>query len=127
MSERKSGGHAIETMQIEERRFKPSPEFSRQANAQPDIYERGFDEFWNKEAGRISWFEPWEQLYEWKPPFAKWYIGGRLNVCYNCVDRHVEGGRKDKVAFFWEGEPTTIARRSRSATCRKRSSASPMV
>src|SRR3981081_2215731 len=105
MSERKSSGHAIETMQIEERRFKPAPEFSRQANAQPDIYDQGFDEFWTKEAGRISWFEPWKQLYEWKPPFAKWYIGGKLNVCYNCVDRHVEGGQRDKVAYFWEGEP----------------------
>ena len=89
MSERKSDGHAIETMQIEERRFKPSAEFSRQANAQPDIYERDFDEFWTKEAGRISWFEPWNQLYEWKPPFAKWYIGGKLNVCYNLSLIHI--------------------------------------
>jgi acetyl-CoA synthetase len=92
-------------MQIEERRYPPSPEFSRQANAQPDIYERGFDEFWTEEAQRISWFEAWKQLYEWKPPYARWYIGGKLNVCYNCVDRHVEHGRKDKVAYFWEGEP----------------------
>jgi acetyl-CoA synthetase len=111
MSEGKSDGHAIETMQVEERRFKPSPEFSRQANAQPDIYERGFDEFWTNEAGRISWFEPWKQLYEWKPPFAKWYIGGKLNVCYNCVDRHVEGGQRDKVAYFWEGEPDNDRRK----------------
>ncbi|MEA2628256.1 MAG: acetyl-CoA synthetase, partial [Chloroflexota bacterium] len=97
--------HAIETMQVEERRYEPSPEFSRQANAQPDIYKRGFDEFWTKEAERISWFEPWKSLYEWKPPYAKWYLGGKLNVCHNCVDRHVEGGRADKVAFYWEGEP----------------------
>ena len=85
--------------------IKPSPEFSRQANAQPDIYERGFEEFWTEEATRISWFEPWKSLYEWKPPYAKWYLGGKLNVCYNCVDRHVEAGRGDKVAFYWEGEP----------------------
>jgi acetyl-CoA synthetase len=98
-------GHAIETMQVEERRFPPSLEFSRQANAQPDIYTIGFDEFWTKEAERVSWFEPWKQLYEWKPPYAKWYLGGKLNVCYNCVDRHVEAGHGDKVAFFWEGEP----------------------
>src|ERR1700674_2099446 len=98
-------GHAIETMQVEKRRFKPSPEFSRQANAQPDIYERGTDEFWTEEANRrISWFQPWQKLYEWKPPYAKWYIGGRLNVCYNCVDRHVECGLGNKVAYFWEGE-----------------------
>src|SRR6195256_5974699 len=98
--------HAIETMQVEERRYKPSPEFSKQANAQPDIYERGFDEFWSQEANqRISWFRPWKSLYEWKPPYAKWYLGGKLNVCFNCVDRHVEAGRGDKVAYFWEGEP----------------------
>jgi len=97
--------HAIETMQVEERRYKPAPEFSRLANAQPEIYERGFDEFWTKEAERISWFQPWKGLYEWKPPYAKWYLGGKLNVCYNCVDRHVEAGHGDKVAFYWEGEP----------------------
>jgi acetyl-CoA synthetase len=105
MSESRSDGHAIETMQVEHRRYPPSPEFSRQANAQPDLYERGFDEFWTKEAERIAWFEPWKQLYEWKPPYAKWFIGGKLNVCYNCVDRHVERGGRDKVAYFWEGEP----------------------
>jgi len=98
-------GHAIETMQVENRRFKPPPEFSRQANAQPEIYERGTDEFWTEEAKRISWFQAWQTLYEWKPPYAKWYLGGKLNVCYNCVDRHVEGGLGDKVAYFWEGEP----------------------
>src|ERR1700716_1025771 len=108
MSESRSEGHAIETMQVEERRYPPSPEFSKQANAQPEIYERGFDEFWTEEANqRISWFEPWKTLYEWKPPYAKWYIGGKLNVCYNAVDRHVERGLKDKVAYFWEGEPET--------------------
>jgi acetyl-CoA synthetase len=99
------GESHIETMQVEDRRFPPSPEFSRQANAQPDIYDAGFDEFWTKEAERVSWFEPWKQLYEWKPPYAKWFIGGKLNVCYNCVDRHVEAGHGDKVAYFWEGEP----------------------
>src|SRR4029077_15721784 len=102
---RAQGASQIETMQVEERRFAPSAEFSRQANAQPDIYNVGFDEFWTKASERVSWFEPWEQLFEWKPPYAKWFIGGKLNVCYNCVDRHVEGGRSDKVAFFWEGEP----------------------
>ncbi len=100
-----SDGHAIETMQIEERRYPPSPEFSKQANAQPDIYERGFDQFWTEESRRISWFAPWTQLYEWQPPYAKWFIGGKLNVCFNCVDRHVEGGRENHVAYYWEGEP----------------------
>ncbi len=105
MSEVTSGGHAIETMQVEERRYKPDPEFSKQANAQPDIYEQGFDEFWTEEARRVTFFEPWTKLYEWKSPYSKWYLGGKLNVCYNCVDRHVEAGLKDKVAYYWEGEP----------------------
>jgi acetyl-CoA synthetase len=108
MSEATSkGGHAIETMQVEVRRYKPDPSFSQQANAKPDIYKKGFDQFWTDEAKRITWFEPWKTLFEWKPPYAKFYIGGKLNVCYNCVDRHVENGLKDKVAFFWEGEPET--------------------
>src|SRR2546430_16796303 len=105
MSESSSSGHAIETLQVEERRYPPSPEFSGQANARPEIYDRGFEEFWTEESKRITFFEPWNKLYEWKAPYAKWYIGGKLNVCYNCVDRHVEGGLKDKIAYFWEGEP----------------------
>ena len=100
-----TSGHAIETLQIEDRRFPPSPEFSKRANAKPEIYGKSFDDFWSEESKRITFFEPWNTLYEWKPPYAKWYIGGKLNVCYNCVDRHVEGGLKDKVAYFWEGEP----------------------
>src|SRR6266540_4222938 len=105
MSDVTSGGHAIETLQVEERRYQPDPAFSKQANAKPDIYGRGFDEFWAAESKRISFFEPWSRLYEWKPPYARWYVGGTLNVCFNCVDRHVEAGLKDKVAYFWEGEP----------------------
>ena len=54
---------------------------------------------------RLTWFEPFTELYEWEPPYAKWYLGGTLNVCFNCVDRHVEAGRGDKVAYHWEGEP----------------------
>ena len=99
-------GRTIETMFQEDRRYPPSAEFAAQANAQPDIYERDFEEFWDTEAReRLTWFEPYSELYEWSPPFAKWYLGGRLNVCFNCVDRHVEAGRGDKVAFHWEGEP----------------------
>jgi acetyl-CoA synthetase len=97
---------AIETMQLEERRYPPPPEFAAQANAQPDIYERDFEEFWETEGReRLTWFEPFTKLYEWEPPYAKWYLGGKLNVCFNCVDRHVESGQGDKVAYYWEGEP----------------------
>jgi acetyl-CoA synthetase len=97
---------AIETMFLEERRYPPPPEFAAQANAQPDIYERDFEEFWAGEGReRVTWFEPFTELYEWEPPYAKWYLGGKLNVCFNCVDRHVEAGRGEKVAYHWEGEP----------------------
>jgi acetyl-CoA synthetase len=98
--------HTIDTLFLEERRYPPDPEFARQANAQPDIYERGFDEFWEAEGReRVTWFEPFEQLLEWDLPYAKWYVGGKLNVCFNCVDRHVEAGNGEKVAYYWEGEP----------------------
>jgi acetyl-CoA synthetase len=98
-------GQTIETMFLEERRYPPPPEFAQQANAKPDIYERDFEQLWSDEADRITWFEPWTELYQWEPPYAKWYVGGKLNVCFNCVDRHVEAGNGDRVAYFWEGEP----------------------
>jgi acetyl-CoA synthetase len=97
--------HAIETMQVEERRFPPPADFAAEANAKPDIYDRDFDSFWTEEAKRVSWFEPFTKLYEWKPPFARFFLGGKLNIAYNCVDRHVEAGLGDKVAYHWEGEP----------------------
>jgi acetyl-CoA synthetase len=96
---------AIETMFLEERRYEPPPDFAAQANAQQDLYDLDFEELWAKESQRITWFEPWTTLLEWEPPYAKWYLGGKLNVCFNCVDRHVEAGEGGKVAYFWEGEP----------------------
>ena len=97
---------AIETIFTEERRYPPPPEFAAQANAQPDIYDRDWEQFWESEGReRISWFEPFTELYEWEPPYAKWYLGGKTNVTYNCVDRHVENGLGDKVAYYWEAEP----------------------
>ena len=99
-------GVAIDALLLEERRYPPQPDFAEQANAKPDIYDRDFEEFWRTEGeARVSWFKPFEKVYEWDPPYAKWYVGGKLNVCYNCVDRHVEGGLGDKVAYYWEGEP----------------------
>ncbi|MGH7777144.1 MAG: AMP-binding protein, partial [Candidatus Dormibacterales bacterium] len=106
MAETSHTGHAIETIFLEERRYPPPPDFAAQANAGPDIYERDFDAFWEEEGrGRISWFKPFDKLYEWKLPYAKWYLGGTTNVCFNCVDRHVESGHGGKVAYHWEGEP----------------------
>ena len=67
---------------------------------------KDFEGFWREEAlRRVSWFEPFSQVLEWTLPYAKWYVGGRLNICYNCVDRHVEAGSRDRVAYHWEGEP----------------------
>jgi acetyl-CoA synthetase len=98
--------HAIETALLEERRYKPSDEFAHQANAQPDIYEAKLEPFWEKEAReRLAWFKPFDKVLEWNPPYAKWFLGGKLNVCHNCVDRHVEAGAGDKVAYYYEGEP----------------------
>src|SRR2546423_6640464 len=106
MSTTQTGGQAIETMLLEERRYEPPEDFAAQANAQPDIYERDWEELWETEGReRLTWFEPFTKLYEWEQPYAKWYLGGKLNVCFNCVDRHVEAGKGDKVAYHWEGEP----------------------
>jgi acetyl-CoA synthetase len=99
-------GQAIETLFSEQRTYPPPPEFSKQANAQPEIYERGFEEFWQAEGeSRVTWFKPFEKVLEWEPPYAKWFVGGRLNIAYNCLDRHVEAGLGEKVAYYWEGEP----------------------
>jgi acetyl-CoA synthetase len=97
---------AIDALFLEERRYPPPPDLAEDANAQPEIHERDFAEFWTAEARqRVSWSTPFDQVCEWDPPYARWFLGGRLNACYNCVDRHVEAGRGDKVAFYWEGEP----------------------
>ena len=97
---------AIDTLFLEERRYPPPPKFAVQANAKPDIYERDFEEFWEAEGrDRVTWFEPFQTLLKWNQPYAEWYVGGKLNVAYNCVDRHVEAGLGNKAAFFWEGEP----------------------
>jgi acetyl-CoA synthetase len=98
-------GAAIETMFLEERRYPPDPDFAAQANAQPELYELDFEELWARESQRVTWLEPWTTLLEWEPPYAKWYVGGKLNVCFNCVDRHVEAGKGGTVAYYWEGEP----------------------
>ncbi len=92
----------------ENRRFPPPADFAADAVAQPEIYERaGADRvaFWEEQARRLSWAEPWHTALEWEMPFAKWFVGGKLNVAYNCVDRHVEAGLGDRVAYYWEGEP----------------------
>ena len=106
MSTQTEAGPAIDALLLEERRYEPPDDFAAQANADASIYERDFEKFWETEGGeRITWFEPFDRLLAWDRPYAKWYLGGKLNVCFNCVDRHVEAGNGARVAFNWEGEP----------------------
>jgi acetyl-CoA synthetase len=93
----------------ENRRFEPPADLAADANVKADAYdeaERDPVAFWEKAAERLSWDTKWERGLDWdNPPFAKWYVGGKLNAAYNCVDRHVENGLGDKVAYHWIGEP----------------------
>ena len=93
----------------EDRRFPPSAAFAGQANLNdPSIYDRALEDpeaYWAEWAGELDWFEPWHTVLEWTPPHAKWFLGGKLNVAHNCLDRHVEAGRGDRTALIWEGEP----------------------
>jgi acetyl-CoA synthetase len=93
----------------EDRHFDPPAEFAENANVKADAYDEADKDrlaFWEKQAQRITWAEPFTKVLDWdNPPFAKWFVGGKLNASYNCVDRHVEAGNGDKVAFHWVGEP----------------------
>lgn len=100
---------AIETLLDEKRVFSPQdfPQFT--GNVQSDkIYEEAkndYEGFWARAAEELHWFKKWEKVLEWKLPFAKWFLGGTLNACYNCVDRHISSWRRNKAAIIWEGEP----------------------
>ncbi|WP_148573748.1 acetate--CoA ligase [Nocardioides caldifontis] len=93
----------------EERRFEPPAELAASANVKAEVYEEAAADrlaFWAKQAERLHWEQPFDEVLDWSdPPFAKWYVGGRLNAAYNCVDRHVEAGNGDRVALHWVGEP----------------------
>jgi len=100
---------ALENLGREERTFPPSSEFAAAANAKPSIYaEASADRlaFWAKQAERLDWAEPFTQTLDWSnAPFARWFVDGKLNVAYNCVDRHVEAGHGGQIAIRFEGEP----------------------
>ncbi len=102
-------GDALDNLLHEERRFEPPAEFAANANVKAAEYREADADrlaYWAKQAERISWAQPFDEVLDWSnPPFAKWFLGGKLNAAYNCVDRHVEEGRGDKVAFYWIGEP----------------------
>ncbi|MGZ4139857.1 MAG: acetate--CoA ligase [Actinomycetota bacterium] len=99
----------IEALFDERRTFAPHARLAQSANANdPAIYDRAatdFEDFWAEQARLLDWFRPWERVLEWELPFAKWFVGGRLNVSVNCLDRHVAAGGGDKIAYFFEGEP----------------------
>jgi acetyl-CoA synthetase len=99
---------ALSALHHESRRFPPPAEIAANANAQPGIYAEAAKDplaFWEEQARKLTWSTPWTQVLEWNLPFAKWFVGGKLNVSFNCVDRHVDAGIGDRVALYWEGEP----------------------
>jgi len=93
----------------ENRIFAPPKSFREKANvSDPSIYEKARNNpeaFWAEWADKLDWFKKWDKVLEWNPPFAKWFIGGKLNASYNCLDRHIKTPLKDKAALIWEGEP----------------------
>ena len=100
---------ALENLLVENRQFPPSAEFAAQANAKADMYDEAARDrlaFWGRQAERLDWSAPFDEVLDWsRAPFARWFVGGKLNVASNCVDRHVESGHGDQVAFYFEGEP----------------------
>jgi acetyl-CoA synthetase len=107
------GGGSITSVLQETRVFPPPEEFARKAHisslAQYEaLWDRAKDDpegFWGEHAQALHWDKPWDKVLDWQPPFAKWFVGGRLNASYNCVDRHCEGPSRNKAALIWEGEP----------------------
>ena len=99
----------LSNLMHEERRFPPPEDFAANANVTADVYELAAADrvgFWEEQARRLDWAQDWDTALDWSnPPFAKWFVGGKLNAAVNCLDRHVAAGRGDKVAFYWEGEP----------------------
>ena len=93
----------------EDRSFAPPAEFRSRAHVKDDsIYaeaERDPERFWEKFARELEWIRPWDKVLDWQPPHAKWFVGGKLNVSVNCLDRHLRGPRRNKAALIWEGEP----------------------
>lgn len=107
----------IESVLRENRKFEPQADFAEQAAVKSfDEYKKLYDEsikdpeaFWAKSAeAELEWFNKWDTVLEWNAPFAKWFNGGTLNASYNCLDRHVKNGKKDKPAIIWEGEPGDV-------------------
>ena len=103
------GSETIDALLHEDRRFPPDDAFRRQANWNDrQIYQRALEDnqgFWSEMAEGVEWFRSWDKLLEWDCPWARWFVGGQLNVSHNCLDRHLRSWRKNKAAIIWEGEP----------------------
>ena len=99
----------IDVLLQENRKFAPSDDFRRTANLSDDsIYEAAAHDpeaYWAKQAESLTWYQRWNKVLEWNPPRAKWFLGGKINVSYNCIDRHIDTPRRNKAALVWEGEP----------------------
>ena len=99
---------SLENLLSEDRHFSPSPEFAAHANAQAGEYAHANMDrlaFWEVQAGALTWEKKWDTVLEWQPPYAKWFVGGKLNASVNALDVHVAEGRGDRVAIHFEGEP----------------------
>ena len=99
---------ALDNLLAENRHFPPSAEFAAAANVKADLYEiaeRDPIQFWQEQAEYLKWDKRWSKVLDWQAPYAKWFIGGKLNATVNCLDRHVEEGHGERVAFYFEGEP----------------------
>ncbi len=99
---------SLENLASENRTFAPSAEFSAQANAQADIYSQASSDylaFWDRQADALIWQKRWDKTLEWNPPFAQWFVGGKINASVNALDRHVAEGHGGRIAFHFEGEP----------------------
>lgn len=99
----------VEALLEEKRKFEPSEAFKKTANIQDETLfqnaKKNRELFWEECAKNLEWFEPWKKVLEWNPPNAKWFVGGKLNASYNCLDRHILKETKNKAALIWEGEP----------------------
>ena len=102
----------LDSLLAEDRRFPPPEAFAAEAHVRDDsIYdaaEADLESYWEGWARELDWFEPWTKVLEWTPPHAKWFLGGKLNVSHNCLDRHLDGARRNKAALIWEGEPGDV-------------------
>ncbi len=99
---------SLANLSTENRHFPPTKDFAAQANVKADIYEQAEKDrlgFWEEQAKQLQWGTPWSQILDWQIPYAKWFVGGKLNACVNALDRHVNEGRGARIAFHFEGEP----------------------